>query len=168
MRFRIADVPRDAPLIARLADTCWRAHYTAIIGAAQVDYMLETIQSEGAIIRDILDGRHYRIIEDDAGSPLGYLAYDLRPTHVFLSKLYILPGIQRRGIGQVAINQLTRDHPQHAICLTVNKHNHQAISFYHKAGFVNTGSVVADIGGGFVMDDWKMEKSPTNYRNKTL
>ena len=45
------------------------------------------------------------------------------------------------------------------ITLTVNKNNAIAIEAYRKMGFENAGSIVTDIGGGFVMDDYKMEKS---------
>jgi diamine N-acetyltransferase len=43
--------------------------------------------------------------------------------------------------------------------LTVNKNNTGAISVYEKIGFRNVGSLVQDIGSGFVMDDYAMEKT---------
>lgn len=42
--------------------------------------------------------------------------------------------------------------------LTVNKHNAGSIAFYEKMGFRKTAALVTDIGGGFVMDDWRMMK----------
>ena len=45
------------------------------------------------------------------------------------------------------------------IRLTVNKNNTNSISAYEKLGFINKGGVVKDIGNGFVMDDYKMEKT---------
>ncbi len=50
------------------------------------------------------------------------------------------------------------------ICLivpTVNKNNSLAIRAYEKLGFENLGSIVADIGNGFVIDDYRMEKRIT-------
>ena len=44
------------------------------------------------------------------------------------------------------------------IYLTVNKNNINAIRAYEKLGFKNIESLVSDIGNGFVMDDFKMEK----------
>ena len=44
---------------------------------------------------------------------------------------------------------------------TVNLNNINAIKTYEKLGFINAGPVVADIGNGFVMDDFEMKKSLT-------
>jgi hypothetical protein len=41
--------------------------------------------------------------------------------------------------------------------LTVNKQN-PTLDWYRRRGFVCTGSLVQEIGGGFVMDDYRMEK----------
>jgi hypothetical protein len=40
----------------------------------------------------------------------------------------------------------------------VNKGNEKAIRSYERNGFVKVRSQVADIGKGFVMDDYVMEK----------
>ena len=42
--------------------------------------------------------------------------------------------------------------------LTVNKRNAATIDCYLRMGFKNAGSVIQDIGGGFVMDDYRMTK----------
>jgi ribosomal protein S18 acetylase RimI-like enzyme len=42
--------------------------------------------------------------------------------------------------------------------LTVNKRNTRAIAAYRRNGFTVLEAVVADIGGGFVMDDFLMSK----------
>jgi len=42
--------------------------------------------------------------------------------------------------------------------LTVNKDNADSIAFYRRVGFRIAGSSVMDIGGGFVMDDYRMVK----------
>ena len=42
--------------------------------------------------------------------------------------------------------------------LTVNRNNAGSIAFYERAGFRKTNELVTDIGGGFVMDDWRMAK----------
>jgi hypothetical protein len=41
----------------------------------------------------------------------------------------------------------------------VNKYNSQPIAVYEKLGFRVVAAVVQDIGGGFVMDDYRMEKT---------
>lgn len=42
--------------------------------------------------------------------------------------------------------------------LNVNRHNAGAIAFYQNMGFTRSGSIVQQIGNGFVMDDDKMVK----------
>ena len=44
------------------------------------------------------------------------------------------------------------------IRLTVNINNTIAIKAYEKLGFKNVGPIVADIGNGFIMDDFQMMK----------
>jgi ribosomal protein S18 acetylase RimI-like enzyme len=43
-----------------------------------------------------------------------------------------------------------------ALVLAVNKRNEGALAAYAKHGFAIVESVVKDIGGGFVMDDYVM------------
>jgi diamine N-acetyltransferase len=40
----------------------------------------------------------------------------------------------------------------------INENQIKTIKTYEKIGFKNLGPVVQDIGNGFVMDDFKMEK----------
>ena len=42
--------------------------------------------------------------------------------------------------------------------MTVNKYNDRSINAYSTMGFKNTGGEITDIGGGFAMDDYRMEK----------
>lgn len=164
MKLRAVVSAADAKRVANLAERCWRPHYTPIIGALQVDYMLTKFQSADAIEVQLTEGRDYQFIEHD-GETLGYLASDLAQDHLFLSKLYILPEHQGRGAGRWAVEQLAQAHPELEIRLTVNIHNHGTIAFYEKVGFIKDGPVIADIGNGFVMDDWKMARKPYRLQN---
>jgi ribosomal protein S18 acetylase RimI-like enzyme len=44
------------------------------------------------------------------------------------------------------------------ITLTVNKHNAQTLAIYQRLGFTVEDAIVTDIGGGFVMDDFRLVK----------
>jgi RimJ/RimL family protein N-acetyltransferase len=44
------------------------------------------------------------------------------------------------------------------VYLTVNKHNNHAIDVYKKIGYSVADTAVTDIGGGYVMDDYIMER----------
>lgn len=149
-------------VVETLAHNIWREHFTPIIGRPQVEYMLEKFQSAAAI-RDQLEnhGFLYYLFEDEKARPIGYCAVVPRPDELFLSKLYITAENHRRGFGRRAlefIETLARDKRLSRITLTVNKNNTGPINAYKKLGFVITDSLVTDIGGGFVMDDYKMTK----------
>lgn len=159
MKLLLASLPEHPERIARMAETCWRSHYMPIIGKAQVEYMLGKYQSPESIREQIADGRQYEMIIGSDGEPFGYLGYDVSESRLFLSKLYILPHLQGRGVGRWALGKLCQRHLDHDIHLTVNKQNHSAINFYKRNGFLNCGSLVTDIGQGYVMDDWRMMKA---------
>jgi ribosomal protein S18 acetylase RimI-like enzyme len=42
--------------------------------------------------------------------------------------------------------------------LTVNKYNAESIAWYERLGFTKAGEIVMDIGGGYIMDDFRFEK----------
>ena len=149
--------------VARLAREIWNEHYPEIIGQAQVDYMLRKFQSEAAIAEEIAAGSRYFLIEL-GGEAVGYFAF--RPEadrgQMFLSKLYVRKAHRRRGLARRAlefVEQECRRQGLSRIWLAVNKHNHGAIAAYERLGFRTSHGRVADIGGGFVMDDWIMEKT---------
>ncbi len=152
----------DIATVSHLAVTIWSEHYTPIIGKAQVDYMLRELQSEAAIERQIQEGYHYYLIRKD-NEPIGYIGFlpNYPPGELFLSKLYVAPSHRNQGIGAKAIDFVTfraKELGLNAIWLTTNRHNRSAIEAYRRWGFVHTESLVQDIGGGFVMDDYKFRK----------
>ena len=44
------------------------------------------------------------------------------------------------------------------LTLRTNQHNHTALAAYQKYGFSVTAQVITEIGAGFVMDDYMLEK----------
>ncbi len=146
--------------IARLASIIWNQHYTAIIGQAQVDYMLDKFQSVEAIKHQITDNYFYFILQYD-NIPAGYIAIKPEQKSLFLSKIYVLEDFRGKKIGKTAM-QFIEDRAitenLSAIRLTVNKNNVNSISAYQKLGFVITRSLIVDIGNGYVMDDYEMVK----------
>lgn len=146
--------------IAQLAREIWMRHYEPIIGRAQVEYMLENFQSGAAIQQQMTENYDYFLVKR-SGDNAGYLAVVPDNEALKLSKFYLRKKQRGQGLGkcmmkfveQVAIN---REHK--LIRLTVNKNNADSISWYIKQGFFNVGPVTQDIGGGFVMDDFILEK----------
>lgn len=150
------------PVVETLAHSIWREYFVPIIGSPQVEYMLEKFQSRQAILNQIeKDGFIYYLLEDKNGNRVGYFAVVPQQKELFLSKLYVTAENRGKGYGRCAlefIETLARDNGLSNITLTVNKNNTGSINAYKKLGFVITNSLVTDIGNGFVMDDYKMEK----------
>ena len=151
----------DAVIVAALAREIWTEHYTGLIGPEQVEYMLTTIQSPQAIARQLREGYDYRILES-GGERAGYFAVRSEPETraLFLSKLYVRKAMRGRAIARRAIEWMSA-HAQtlglDRIRLTVNKHNF-ALQAYQRMGFEIVEDIMTDIGAGFVMDDYRLEK----------
>ncbi len=155
-----ANPASDCEVIAQLANSIWREHYTPIIGKEQVLYMLNKYQSAQAIQEQIQEGKTYFIIRYGT-SEVGYLSCYEREGSLFLSKLYVSSQYRGKGIGKKAmqfVEQQAKELGCVRIALTVNKNNLNSIQAYKKMGFKTIKPVVLDIGKGFVMDDFYMER----------
>lgn len=155
------ETQREVAETAALAEEIWNEYFTGIIGKAQVEYMVVRFQSERAMSEFIASGGSYYKITQD-GSQCGYFAVTdkQKPATLFLSKLYLKKDARGQGLSRLAIEtikQLARKKGLPVVWLTVNKGNTHTIDVYKHFGFVIVDSIVKDIGGGFVMDDYVME-----------
>jgi ribosomal protein S18 acetylase RimI-like enzyme len=152
---------KQMAFVESLARAIWTEHYIPIIGREQVDYMLARYQSRQAVEEQIASGVLYFLIEENH-SFIGYIAVQPRGEELFLSKIYLQASRRAKGYGKKAVQfveTLARERGLRKIVLTVNKNNTGAIRAYEKIGFRNVGSLVQDIGSGFIMDDYAMEKT---------
>jgi GNAT superfamily N-acetyltransferase len=151
------------PAIFELAGVIWRACYPGIITSAQIDYMLARMYSLD-VLRDEIRSqgiRYDQLLVD--GKPAGFASYSptSEPSVMKLHKLYLLPEMHGRGLGSRLLQHVEREVRAGAgrrLILSVNKRNTKAITAYQRNGFVIAESVITDIGGGFVMDDFVMAK----------
>ena len=152
--------PGQIEKVVQLAEVIWNEHYSAIIGSEQVKYMLNNFHSPSAISSEVGDeNTHYYLIfcGEDA---VGYIAVKVEEQSLFLSKFYILSRERGNGIGSQSIKfirEFAKSNQLEKITLTINKENTRSIAVYKKIGFKITGEICADIGGGYVMDDYQME-----------
>ena len=98
------------------------------------------------------------------GRIVGYTGGHNEPetNRFFISKVYLYQ--QERGKGYASrtiefYERLCRDRGLRAMYLTVNKYNEMGIRAYRAKGFETIDSVETDIGDGFIMDDFIMEKT---------
>ncbi|NIK92591.1 GNAT family N-acetyltransferase [Mangrovimonas sp. CR14] len=154
--------PKEIKRIAQLAHRIWNQHYVPIIGQAQVDYMVGKFQSEAAITAQIDNGYLYYLIHWK-DLPAGYLALapDLTAKKLMISKIYIAQEFRGKHLGQQLINFSVNkaiELQASILWLTVNKDNLKSIEWYQAQGFKIKEKVEFDIGNGFIMDDYLMEK----------
>ena len=151
--------PEQIAAVAALARETWTQHYVPIIGAAQVEYMLAKFQSAEAIARQIAaEGYEYYLAPG-----AGYLALvpDPAKKSLLLSKIYVKASARGTGLGRALAEFAERRCCElgcNELWLTVNRNNAGSIAFYERLGFRKTQTLVTDIGGGYVMDDWRMAK----------
>ena len=148
--------------VAYLAREIWQEHYLPIVGQEQIDYMLEKFQCERAITKQLTDGYEYYSITYD-GRSTGYMAVvsNTSDTSLMISKIYVRKSDRGCGLGKQMlefVEELCKQQNIKKIWLTVNKNNKHSIEWYSRMGFTNIGPIVQNIGSGFVMDDFRMEK----------
>lgn len=151
----------EVPQLAALAKEIWVQHFTPIIGSAQVAYMLEKFQSEKPMTEQMNGVYSYYWFMKN-GAPVGYICFKPENGKMFLSKLYLRQNERGNGYATKAIEFLSdycKEQKLSSIWLTVNRHNDNTVAVYKHLGFVTTREQAADIGNGFVMDDYIMEKT---------
>ncbi len=171
MRSEEETVARVAPLgvedidrLRSLAAEIWRRHYADIIGAAQIEYMLEQRYGPQVVREELLRKDLWWDLLLVNGKMTGFASYFLTGNagEMKLDKLYVHHDHQRKGYGGMLLDRvlgIARAYGCTTLMLAVNKNNRNAIAAYKKHGFRIAESVVKDIGGGFVMDDYIMIKS---------
>lgn len=153
--------PPDVPAIAALAREIWQASYPGIITQAQIDFMLEQRYGHERLYDDLEDLHKWLDQAFYLDRRVGFAFSEIDRGEFKLDKLYIHPDVQRQGVGGQLIGHVAeraRKLGYPCVILQVNKRNEKAINSYRKYGFVIRAATVDDIGGGYVMDDYVMEK----------
>jgi ribosomal protein S18 acetylase RimI-like enzyme len=150
----------DIALIRKLCFQVWPQTYSSILSNEQIEYMLEMMYSEASLQKQMTDGAKFIFVYDE-NIPVGFASYqEINPTVYKLHKIYVLPSQQGKGTGRFVIDHILDEIKQTgatALKLQVNRNNN-AKFFYEKLGFNAIDEIKLDIGSGYVMDDYIMEK----------
>lgn len=141
--------------LSAVADDIWHEYFTPIIGAKQVDYMLEKFLSPDALITQINDGYEYFLFSREY-TFAGFAGIREEGSELFLSKLYVHADFRGKKIGSYMFQKFTelcRLRGLTKIWLTCNRNNTDSIAVYEHWGFKKIRSEKTDIGNGFYMDD---------------
>ncbi len=152
----------DAEAVSALARVIWQVTYPPLISQAQIDAMLADRYAPDRIRAQLGDPRQAWWAAYCDRSLAGFAHALLDGPDAKLDKLYVHPDRQRHGIGaalEQAVEDWARAQQVQRLRLQVNRGNAQAIAAYRKYGFEVIEAHVFDIGQGFVMDDYVMEKT---------
>ena len=153
----------DLPAVAALAPAIWQYAYGKILSQEQIGYMLNMMYAQEVLQADFDRGVKFRLIKSGEETIGFFSFFEYGDDHatIKLDKLYLLPAYHGRGIGSMALRHLAEcasDAGYGRLRLNVNKNNLRAIAAYTRNGFKKKESVKIDIGSGFFMDDFIMEK----------
>jgi len=154
----------DFETLAQLGEKIWREHYSKIISMAQIMYMLSGRYAPDNL-RSYLnaDDRWLKLVKLGE-TAVGYCSYSITaaPSEMKLEQLYLLEECRGKGLGFMMLSHVedqARKQGLKVLMLQVNKQNADSIAFYKKAGFTVREEAAFDIGNGYVMDDYVMEKT---------
>lgn len=146
-----------------LSNVIWPATFSNILSQEQISYMMDMMYSTSSLEKQINELSHHYLLAEEDGEYLGYLSYELnyKGTPITkIHKIYVLPSIQGKGVGSLFIDVVSKialKNNNTLLSLNVNRYN-KAIDFYKRMGFDFFTSENIDIGNGFLMEDYVMNK----------
>ncbi len=158
---RTAGIP-DIQAIQHVARESWPVAYGNIISKEQIEYMLDWMYSTASLTEQMTDARTEFVVAETLQGVVGFASYTTDVGgYSKLNKLYVLSTTKGRGYGaKLLVECMHRAQRKGAsyMELQVNKAN-PSKQFYERMGFVIRQSYVMEIGQGYVMDDYIMQRS---------
>ena len=153
----------DIKLIQNIVQITWPITYGEILSKEQLSYMLDLFYSTEALTEqyDKKEQLFYMIYEDETN--IGFIGIEHHykgKTITKIHKIYLLPETQGKGIGKKVIDEIGKlalENNSTILSLNVNRFN-SALGFYKKIGFEVVDEVNIEIGNGYLMEDYVMEK----------
>lgn len=150
----------DIPFIQNIAQQTWRAAYASILSQPQLEYMLDKFYSTPSLEQQMKE-HHYFFLALKQYVPVGFASFSKISGSTYkLQKLYVLPGEQKTGLGQKlldTVETVAKSMGATRLQLNVNRNNN-AQRFYERNGFGILKEEDIDIGSGYFMNDYVMEK----------
>ena len=153
----------EIPLIVSLADRIWPATYSEILSPDQIAYMMELFYQPASLRSQMTDKGHQFIIALQENEAMAFASYSAtKEAGIYrLHKIYVDPAMQGRGVGRQMIDYIFAElisMKATTLELNVNRDN-KAKLFYEKLGFRVVREEDIDIGNGYLMNDYVMQKS---------
>ena len=152
----------DLITVERLAREIWPVTYGEILSQEQLDYMLDLIYNNAVLRDQMLNQQHTFLMVELNGEPVAFAAFSpVEPGVCKLHKIYVHQKTQGQGIGKQLIDHIVgilQPLKFQTLRLNVNRQN-KARFFYEKLGFKVVKEEDIDIGKGYFMVDYVMEKT---------
>ena len=152
------------PIVRDLAYRIWPDTYGAILSKIQLDFMLDKFYNIASLEEQMLEKHQVFLLIEENNQYLGFCAYELNINNsnkTKLHKIYVLPETQGKGVGKQLlekVEEIAKKAGNSHVILNVNRFN-KALEFYKYKGFVITEEVDIEIGHGYLMEDYVMEKN---------
>lgn len=153
----------DIKTIQEITNITWPITYGEILSKEQLDYMLGLFYSDEALTKQIENKEQLFYLISDTESTIGFIGIEHHYKNGAITKIhkiYLLPETQGKGIGKKVIDEIAKMalvNNSTTLVLNVNRFN-SALSFYKKIGFEIKETIDIEIGNGYLMEDYVMEK----------
>lgn len=154
---------KDIKTIQDIAYTTWPLTYGEILSLEQLQYMLDLFYSVDALNKQMVEKEQLFYLIQENELVIGFIGIEhnyQNKTFTKIHKIYLLPETQGKGIGKLAIEtigEFAKENKSTSLLLNVNRFN-KALHFYEKIGFKIIDEVNIEIGNGYLMEDYVMEK----------
>ncbi len=152
---------KDLRIVHEIAVKTWPIAYGAILTKEQLEYMLNRFYSFESLSQSMGEGHLYYVYSENE-APLGFVSLQFFSDgkSMKIHKLYVLPNQQGKGIGEKLFQKavsIMQAKGFKRLFLNVNRFN-AALQFYLRMGMQIQKEENIDIGQGYLMEDYVMEK----------
>jgi ribosomal protein S18 acetylase RimI-like enzyme len=138
----------DVEAIRQVLSETWVATYADHLSASTIEQVATNWHDAGMLRSQILQSGVYFAVAKVDGRIVGLITVlAVNREELLLSRLYVLPAYQGKGIGSGLLNAATASHPEaKSIRLAVEQQNARARSFWRGHGFADTGASTERVG----------------------
>ena len=138
----------------------WNDTYKDIIPQKVIEEITSSWHSIENLKNQIIDKNTIFKIAEENKKIVGLLTAKNSNNKYYLSRLYVLPNHQRKGIGKELLNNLIISNNVKEIELEVEEENKKGLEFYKKEGFIIIGNNTEYINN-FELRNFIMNKKTT-------